>query len=134
MVFTTEGFFEAAIESWLEWHLNPRLTVFYKAVKIICKSLVKYNVICWLRVVRCFILAPYCYNLTFDNGIHFWISSVFSIIFLVKDKISKSKFFSHIWQKLFWKIRWHNFKSNIYFWFVWFIWFISRDISLKQSD
>ena len=23
-VFTTEGFFEAAIESWLEWDLNPR--------------------------------------------------------------------------------------------------------------
>ena len=23
MVFTTEGFFEVAIESWLEWDLNP---------------------------------------------------------------------------------------------------------------
>ena len=23
-VFTTEGFFEAAIESWPEWHLNPQ--------------------------------------------------------------------------------------------------------------
>ena len=23
MVFTTEGFFEVAIESWPEWHLNP---------------------------------------------------------------------------------------------------------------
>ena len=25
MVFTTEGFFEVAIESWPEWDLNPRL-------------------------------------------------------------------------------------------------------------
>ena len=24
MVFTTEGFFEVAIESWPEWDLNPR--------------------------------------------------------------------------------------------------------------
>ena len=24
MVFTTEGFFEVAIESWPEWYLNPR--------------------------------------------------------------------------------------------------------------
>ena len=24
MVFTTDGFFEVAIESWLEWDLNPR--------------------------------------------------------------------------------------------------------------
>ena len=24
MVFTTEGFFEAAIESWAEWDLNPQ--------------------------------------------------------------------------------------------------------------
>ena len=24
MVFTTEGFFEGAIESWPEWDLNPR--------------------------------------------------------------------------------------------------------------
>ena len=24
MVFTTEGFFERAIESWLEWDLNPQ--------------------------------------------------------------------------------------------------------------
>ena len=24
MVFTTEGFFEAALESWPEWDLNPR--------------------------------------------------------------------------------------------------------------
>ena len=24
MVFTTEGFFEVAIESWYEWNLNPR--------------------------------------------------------------------------------------------------------------
>ena len=24
MVFTTEGFFEVAIESWFEWDLNPR--------------------------------------------------------------------------------------------------------------
>ena len=24
MVFTTEGFFEVAIESWPEWNLNPR--------------------------------------------------------------------------------------------------------------
>ena len=24
MVFTPEGFFEVAIESWSEWHLNPR--------------------------------------------------------------------------------------------------------------
>ena len=24
MVFTTEGFFEIAIESWPEWDLNPR--------------------------------------------------------------------------------------------------------------
>ena len=23
-VFTTKGFFEGAIESWLEWDLNPR--------------------------------------------------------------------------------------------------------------
>ena len=23
-VFTTKGFFEVAIESWLEWDLNPR--------------------------------------------------------------------------------------------------------------
>ena len=25
MVFTTEGFFEVAIESWPEWDLSPRL-------------------------------------------------------------------------------------------------------------
>ena len=24
MVFTAEGFFEVAIESWTEWDLNPR--------------------------------------------------------------------------------------------------------------
>ena len=24
MVFTTEGLFEVPIESWPEWHLNPR--------------------------------------------------------------------------------------------------------------
>ena len=24
MVFTTEGFFEVALESWPEWDLNPR--------------------------------------------------------------------------------------------------------------
>ena len=24
MVFTTEGFFEAAIECWADWNLNPR--------------------------------------------------------------------------------------------------------------
>ena len=24
MVFITEGFFEVALESWLEWDLNPR--------------------------------------------------------------------------------------------------------------
>ena len=24
MVFTTEGFFEVAIEIWPEWHLHPR--------------------------------------------------------------------------------------------------------------
>ena len=24
MIFTTEGFFEVAIESWHEWDLNPR--------------------------------------------------------------------------------------------------------------
>ena len=28
MVFTTEGFLEAAIESWPEWDLNPTTTKF----------------------------------------------------------------------------------------------------------
>ena len=29
MVFTTEGLFEVAIESWPEWDLNPRKTIIF---------------------------------------------------------------------------------------------------------
>ena len=34
MVFTTEGFFEVAIESWPEWDLNPRPYIIYIHIHI----------------------------------------------------------------------------------------------------
>ena len=33
IVFTTEGFLEAAIESWAEWNLNPRPLISVQTLK-----------------------------------------------------------------------------------------------------
>ena len=85
----------------------------YEDVKVICKvmcSLFRQNVVCW-----CFILAP-CYNITMmmESGFSF-LPSYFSIIFLVKSKISKSVslFLNHIGPKRCWPITLQDFESNI---------------------
>ena len=45
--------------------------------------------------------------------IFIFLLSYFSMIFLVKGKISKSMFLSHFGPKRFWQIRLQDFKSNI---------------------
>ena len=72
------------------------------------------------KLVRCFILAPYSYNLTMIMKLIFRFLPSF-ITFLAKGKISKSVsfFLSHIVPKRCWPIRFQDFKSNI---------------SLEQSD
>ena len=85
--------------------------------KVMCISLPKQNVVCWLGVI----LAPYSHNLTMMMESIFSFLPSYIINFLAKGKISKSisLFLSHIGPKQCWPIRLQDFKSNI---------------SLEQSD
>ena len=108
------------------WHTKFIYIYKYSAVKKERRPTMLYEDvivwICWLGVVRCFILVLYSYNL-----ISWWWNPslvffhLFSIILLAKSKISKSisLFLSHIGPKWFLLIRFQDFKSNI---------------SLKQRD
>ena len=54
MVFTTEGLFEVAIESWPEWDLNPRplnsVSIYQKNVSYISAFLIFFIRISFIRI------------------------------------------------------------------------------------